>query len=357
MYESKTYETILSQCLSRVSDTMDTREGSILYDALAPACAQLAILYTELSTLLDRAFPDTATGEDLERKVAERGLSRQSATCAVRQGTFLDADGDTITVDIGKRFSGGGVNFWVSDSENAYLMAETAGDVGNDAVTTLLPIDYIANLATATLGDVVIPGEDEESDEALRTRYFTSMENQNFGGNLSAYRTYAEAMDGVGGAKVLRAPSGGGSVGVVIVGSDWAEPSATLVSQVQTALDPLDSQGDGVGMAPIGHSVTVSGAEPMDVAVAFTLTLSSDTTWSNVQSSVEDVIQDYFQELIQSWAQSDALVVRISQMETHILTVPGVVDIGDTTLNEESSNLYLEETEIPILEEVTLLDT
>lgn len=357
MYESKTYETILSQCLSCVSDTMDTREGSILYDALAPACAQLAILYTELSAMLDRAFPDTATGEDLDRKVAERGLSRQSATCAVRQGTFLDADGAALSVEIGKRFSGGDINFWVSDSDNAYLMAETPGDVGNDAVTTLLPIDYIANLATATLGDVVIPGEDEESDDALRTRYFESMESQNFGGNLSAYRTYTEALDGVGGAKVLRAPSGGGSVGVVIVGSDWAEPSATLVAQVQGDLDPLESQGDGVGMAPIGHSVTVSGAQGVDIAVAFTLSLSDDTTWSNVQSPVEEAIASYFQDLIASWAQSDALVVRISQIETHVLAVAGVVDIADTTLNEESNNLYLDEAEIPILEEVTLLDS
>lgn len=30
----------------------------MIYDALAPACAELATLYTELSNILDRAFPD-----------------------------------------------------------------------------------------------------------------------------------------------------------------------------------------------------------------------------------------------------------------------------------------------------------
>ena len=51
MYETQTFETIMDRCLSRVSSSVDKREGSVIYDALAPACAELATLYTELSNM------------------------------------------------------------------------------------------------------------------------------------------------------------------------------------------------------------------------------------------------------------------------------------------------------------------
>ena len=43
-YEEMTYERIVSRCLARVPGTVDKREGSIIYDAIAPAAAELAIL-------------------------------------------------------------------------------------------------------------------------------------------------------------------------------------------------------------------------------------------------------------------------------------------------------------------------
>ena len=38
-YEEMTYERIMSRCLARVPGTVDKREGSIIYDAIAPAAA------------------------------------------------------------------------------------------------------------------------------------------------------------------------------------------------------------------------------------------------------------------------------------------------------------------------------
>ena len=39
MYENMTFENIMDRCLSRVSASVDKREGSIVYDAIAPAAA------------------------------------------------------------------------------------------------------------------------------------------------------------------------------------------------------------------------------------------------------------------------------------------------------------------------------
>ena len=48
MYEKMTYESILQKMLNMVSDDVDKREGSIIYDALAPAAYFLADQFFQL---------------------------------------------------------------------------------------------------------------------------------------------------------------------------------------------------------------------------------------------------------------------------------------------------------------------
>ena len=71
MYEEMTYEVIMQRLLNRVPDTFDKREGAIIFDALAPAAAELAQLYVQLDVVLNQTFADTATGEYLEKRCAE----------------------------------------------------------------------------------------------------------------------------------------------------------------------------------------------------------------------------------------------------------------------------------------------
>ena len=51
-YEDITYEVILQRMLDRVPNNMDKREGSIIFDALAPAAVELQLMYIELDTIL-----------------------------------------------------------------------------------------------------------------------------------------------------------------------------------------------------------------------------------------------------------------------------------------------------------------
>ena len=41
MYESQTFDVILKRMLDRVSNSLDKREGSIIYDAAAPAANEI----------------------------------------------------------------------------------------------------------------------------------------------------------------------------------------------------------------------------------------------------------------------------------------------------------------------------
>ena len=42
MYERETYEEILKRLLAKVPSNVDKREGSVIWDALAPAAAEIA---------------------------------------------------------------------------------------------------------------------------------------------------------------------------------------------------------------------------------------------------------------------------------------------------------------------------
>jgi len=348
MFESITFETILQRMLDRVTaanPNIDTREGSLIYTALAPAAVELQNMYIQLDTILNETFADTASREYLIKRAAERGINVKKATKAIRKGEF------NIDVPIGSRFSLNLLNYTVIEkiSNGVFkLECETAGSVGNGDSGTLLPIQFINGLTSAELTDVLIPGEDEEDTEALRQRYFNSFSSQAFGGNIADYKQKVGSMAGVGGVKVYPAWNGGGTVKLVIIDSTHSVPSSTLIDAVQTAIDPTVNAGQGVGLAPIGHVVTVTGVAATPVDIELNITYQSGWNWVTVQSAVHGAIDAYFKELSATWQDQDSVVVRISQLENRLLDVPGIVDVMETKLNGSATNLVLGADEIPI---------
>jgi len=72
MYENMTFENIMDRCLARVSASVDKREGSSSTTQIAPAAAELAILYIELAYLMDRAFRTQKPDDDLDEEVSRK---------------------------------------------------------------------------------------------------------------------------------------------------------------------------------------------------------------------------------------------------------------------------------------------
>lgn len=103
-----------------------------------------------------------------------------------------------MDVAIGSRFTCEDLYWTVIEkiSDGVFqLQCETPGTIGNNNTGSLIPVDYIQDLATATLTDLLIPGADEESDEELRTRYFSSSNNNAFGGNIEDYKEKIGMLD------------------------------------------------------------------------------------------------------------------------------------------------------------------
>lgn len=392
MYENVTYELILKRMLDRVSNKFDKREGSIIFDTHSPMAIELQILYMELDNILREGYGDTASREYLIRRCKERGITPYAATNAILKGEFTPT---TIDV-IGKRFNIGSMNFIVIEkiSDGEYrVQCETPGIVGNQQFGPMIPIEYIEGLETAELTEILIPGEDDEDTEDLRTRYFDSFNEKAFGGNVQDYLEKTNAIPGVGSTKVTRVWNSdirpadmipndivkswyegiietidptvklwlasvytaavekklttGGTVRLTILNSEYGIPTPELIETVQKAIDPEQHAGEGYGIAPIGHVVSVQGAPNVEVDVETTITFDEGYGWMNLQSSINAAIEDYFLELRKTWADTSYLVVRVSQIETRLLAIPGIVDISNTRIKGKAENLTLGEYEVP----------
>ena len=338
------YNKLLQRALSRIPNDMDTSEGSFLYDAIVPCVAELHEAYLYIEELEKRVFADTAYGVYLERRTAERGIYRKQATYAIRKAYF------NIDVPIGSRWAKEELVYTVTEKlqDGVFLTkANQTGAIGNRYSGELVNMDFIENLESAILGEVVIAGEDEEDDESLRLRYFSSFEKEAFGGNKRDYEEKIGSIEGVGVVKVYPTWAGGGTVKIKFLDAEHNVPSSELVQMVQESVDPLETSGEGLGIAPIGHKVTVEGAEEVGVQITTQLTFR-ETSWEHVRQDVVDVVEKYFRELRAKWSEND-VVVRISQIEARLLDIEGIIDVQGTKLNGNSSNLYLNDEQVPVL--------
>lgn len=350
------YKEILQRMLNRVPDTIDKREGSIIYNALAPSALELATLYFALQNNIDLVFADTSVDEYLDRLCEQVGLTRKAATYAIRKGLFYDAEGELMDIDLGTRYSTNSIVYKVVErtGRGTYkLKCETAGEIGNNYTGDLIPVQYIDGLAKVELTDILIPGENIENDDDLRERYFDSINEKAFAGNIADYKVNTKAIDGVGAVKVTPVWNGGGTVKLTILDSDFNKASNELITLVQETIDPQSSDS-GIGLAPIGHEVTVVTTENTTINLSAHLTLTEGTTIESMQTQIETVISDYLLDLRKTWEDSESLVVRISQIEAKILNLDGILDIENTTINGSTSNIEIPITNIPIIGEVVL---
>lgn len=346
-----TYEEIISRCLSKIDGKFDKSEGSFIYSAIAPACFEMAQIYVELENAENKYFADTAYGEYLERRARERGITRKDATKALRLGEF------NISIPDGARFSIEDITYVNKTlaSDRVILECEQAGSIGNIYTGDLIPLTNINGLTIARLTDIIEYGYDEENDSDLRSRYYERFDGEGFGGNVRDYIIKTKEIEGVGAVKVTPIWNGKGTVKITILNSDFNKPTTEQVERIQTIIDPINAQGQGAGVAPINHIVTVVAAAETVINVQCNITLQDGNEWDDVLPSIKNVIKSYFVELNKTWESTESLVVRVTWIESRILDLEGILDIQDTTLNGNTGNLLLGKDNIPILGEVTKL--
>lgn len=348
---SNDYKSILNRLLSNIDNTLDKRQGSIIYDALAPAALELAECYNALEIYQEQTYLKTATGQNLDNRVADYGLTRNQPTYAIRIVKVYNTNNELYNISIGDRFSipedYGGYNYVLIENISTGIYkarCETAGSVGNEYLGILLPLYNISGLGKAEITETFQAAEDIEDDESLRKRALNKLNKDAFGGNIADYKRYLDTIDGIGGSKIFPIWNGGGTVKISFINSDYTIPSNEFVNEVQTLIDPITNHGEGLGLAPIGHTVTVVAPTQLNVNITATLELDEGYTISSVQDNVETAIINYIKEVQQNWENTNNLIIYISRIIVAMLSVEGILNVSNVTINNASTDLVLTET-------------
>lgn len=348
-YENMTYEVILDQMMERITSNypdIDTREGSIIFNALAPAAMELAIAYTELDNILNESFAETASREYLIMHCEQMGLdtSQFDANAGVFQAEF------DVEVPIESRWNCDLYNFTVTellrqDTETQYyiyaVQCETDGTAPNNVRGSLSAIsDLPSGLTHAELTDCLIEGEDEASDDDVREAYYEFVNSTIADGNVSQYKRWCDEYDGIGNSKIFPLWNGANTVKVSILSASNQTASDELITKFQEYLDP-NIEGMGNGVAPIGSFVTVTTATEIPINVSATITLKDGYTDT---SAITTRLSDYLSEIAY-----EKSMVAYMNIGAEILNVDGVESIDNLTINGGTVNIELGDEEIPVI--------
>lgn len=372
MFEMQTYERLMKEVLAMAPDGIDTRQGSIFFDAVSATVNKIAKLYTDLDRVFQVVFIITASGEYLDLRAAEYGMSRNAATSAkylfLYTGTRPPA---------GWRFfhNNSGYYFTLCEDEDGslYLEAETPGTECNYIQNgdIAVPCNTVKGMTSASFGPIYGEGygTDTEDDEHLRNRILEKIAGPAENGNRQHYKTWCESIDGVGRAIIFPLWAGQNTVKAVLISPSGLPVADSVVDEVQRYIDPADEgmtvemdgktyvfgDGRGNGQANIGAHFTAVAATACYINVSFLAELPASQTTENVQQEVVEAVTDYLKGLVLNAADGSPIIVRISVIGAILSSLNTcLIDYADLTINEAEVNIRLAADEVPVLGEVNV---
>ncbi|WP_368292873.1 baseplate J/gp47 family protein [Dehalobacter sp. TBBPA1] len=335
LFEAQTYEEILQRLKSKAPFEIDTTEGSFIHDALSPAALEIAQLYTSLDLVLTLAFAQTTSGQYLDYRAGEHGLTRK---VAVKAAGIVKVTGNPgVAIGQGTIFlTDGGIGFEstkasvIQDNESVDISVQAA----EEGITGNVPAGAVKTLQVALQGvteitneNAIIGGTDEESDEDLLSRLLLKVRNPATSGNASHYLQWAGEVSGVGDAKVFPLWDGAGTVKVVIVDSEKMPAEAEIVAAVAAYVESV---------RPIGAEVTVEAAAGVDINVAVTVTLAENYTLEQVTTSFRALLTEHLKDI--AFKQD---YVSFAKIGNTLLETPGILDHTGLTVNGGTSNIAI----------------
>lgn len=295
----KTVDEIYDEML-RVFRRETGAEASAVSDLsvkLYAVAAQVYGLYAQTEWLSKQCFPQTATGEYLERHAALRGLERRGAVRATGKLRFSveRALGSDLTVPAGTVCATAGMtrfetteagvlpagDTWVELPARA-VEAGTEGNVpaGSVLVMTAPPV----GIGGCTNPAPFAGGVDEEGDEALRRRVLETYQRMPNGANAAFYEQGALSFEQVAACAVLPKARGIGTVDVV-VSTTAGVPDEGLLTRLR---DYFNDRRE------IAVDVQVKAPTEKGVAVSVRLELDEDAEAETVKQQVTQAVRDFF---------------------------------------------------------------
>ena len=342
-----TKDEILSRLLSDISDEFDKGVGSFFYDVTKPASEEFEAAYARLEEILKNGFALTASDEYLDFKAAEQGITRKSGVASQVKVTITGTPGSVISV--GDKVASDNLIFSaienkeISESGTAdvTVICDTVGTVGNIPTGSInrFPVT-LSGIVAVTNNEPATGGFDEETDDELRDRYFEKVSLPATSGSKYHYIQWAKEISGVGDAKCLPLWNGNGTVKVIIINSEKGVASDELIDEVKNHIEEN---------RPIGAEVTVESAEPLTIDVSVSLTLAAGASLETAKEKINESITNYlrknaFSQVYISYAQTGGCILACDE----------IADYSNLKLNNDTQNITVSETQVPVLGVVTV---
>lgn len=370
MFESRTYEQLMKETLALAPPGIDLRQGSIFFDSVSATVNKIARLYADLDRVFTLVAIFTASGEYLDLKGDEFGMTRLSATPAKYDFVYTGA-----RPTAGWRFFHNDSGFYFvlreDDTGKLYLEAETPGTACNDIQNgdIAVPVDTVVGMTSANFAGIYEYGVDTEDDEAFRDRILEKVAGPAENGNKQHYKTWCESREGVGRARIDPLWNGENTVKAVLISPLGLPVPESVVEDVQEYVDPADlgmtaeidgktyvvGDGLGNGQANIGAHFTAVSADSLTIDLAFSAELASGRNATELQEAVEAAVTEYLRDLVVDAEDEAVVVVRLSAVGAILSGLTRyLVDYHDLTLNGGSDNVRAGDDEVPVLGEVTI---
>ena len=317
-----------------------------------PVCIKLSEILLNIDEEQKKNFISTAVeyGYDhfVDLRADEVGLTRKQATYAEIEVTFT-----------GKKSTRINANTIVSTKDNRlYYLKDSitldknglgvgickAQGVGSSynvkaGEICYLPVKYAGIISVENKEDYH-DAYDEESNEELYQRYLDKVRYNATSGNVYHYRQWCMSITGVGYCNVIPLWNGAGTVKCVIADSNNKPASDTLIQTVKTFLDEE---------APIGADVTVATYAQSNLNVEAKVVLNGELSLDEVKTRYKNAIEDYLGDIA-----FDTKLISYAKMIGLLVSIVGVKDCTELTLNGASKNILLNVDELYVLDNLAL---
>ena len=295
LFPQTTPESLTQEMAESLSTGLQTNEGSYTRDLLAAVGLALFGAYKTLNKMLPISFVDETSGQYLEARCWEYGITRKPGTPASvllqftgKNGTIIPV-GTTVSTQGGVLFSVEKPKRIDDDVIEVLAVSQELGSECNVLANTLTTlVTPVSGVQQVTNPQAAEGGADEETDESLFSRLDQYRKNRATSGNVADYLAWAMQTPGVGAAKVLPIWDGPGTVKVLLVGDDRKPVDAAIV---QSCLEQIEA------VRPIGAQVTVASAEAFPVDVAASVKLADGAILETVKTAFFEKLEEYFEEL------------------------------------------------------------
>ncbi|MFH5182943.1 baseplate J/gp47 family protein [Paenibacillus sp. TAB 01] len=336
-----------SKLMAGLPDTYDKRPGLLPADLMKSFSLLLDGLDGKLAGVEAQMDINNLAGDQLEQFVNQRtGLTRNPATYAIGTvtvtGTGVVNTGDIFETKSGIQYRATQTGT-VSGSASIEVKCVLPGMAGNVPAGQVVQIPVtLPGITAVTNSAPMTDGFDAESDTSLRERYFLVLQTPATSGNVYHYKLWAREQAGVGDAKVYPLSFGPGTVEVRIIDQNKGAASPTLVDVVQNFIDP-DSEGKGLGQAPIGAKCTVLSADAKLIDISVSAIKSAGATDSDVLTSIENSVSSYLKSIA-----FQAAAASYAKIGEAIISAEGVEDYSGLTVNGDIVNVPIGDKETPV---------